>query len=120
MLGVDCPALQDNRSDKTPQCKVSLKRFRGYTSLPETLNRNFVCYEIRLYENTYLFIIHFKYIDVSLSEALRTIGDFYGKEVVIEERIFLKIFNSFIRILFFESTLILLPNFQNKLKYHRS
>ena len=32
-------------------------------------------------------------------------------------RILLKIFNCFVRILFFESTPILLPSFQNKLKY---
>ena len=75
MLSLDCPALQGNRSDKNLQCKVPIKAFHGYTSLPETLNRNFVCYEIRLYENTcsgpnalYVwkveekFIIHCKYI----------------------------------------------------------
>jgi len=33
VLSLDCPALQDNRSDKTRQCKVSLNTFHGYPSL---------------------------------------------------------------------------------------
>jgi len=30
VLSLECPALEDNRSDKTRQCKVSLKTFHRY------------------------------------------------------------------------------------------